>query len=421
MKNRYILLTLFLIFSLYLLWCNISIIYTRKGKVNIPLVENVQFPSDSFDVVNATVFWQGFYHDWSYNHRVNRIGDWIDNVSNKDGSMRAVFTHTAASGSGADVLNYLTFFTYLKTEKAQFFSAATTATIRGREATTTTKVIAVKGKWPSSLAHYKMGTVVLNGFDLYSSNSNNGKVMGSGNADKLSKLFMEVNNFKIQDSTFEFDLNVMLGADCDSPECLNFTPGDNEWFDYQLKVAYQIIAYQDDVHVSNAKLQQDYTWRKPFKTRPDIDPNEIFRKDKVLENQVLKGHKDYHVGIPLISKIDINLPKGKGGVIRKRMETPHLLALDIAINDYEYNPATGNCVYTADLFFKNWKPNMHILSFGNDGRAIINLGIKFLQIRDPNAVVESQFVKGDIKWQTTQLDQRLANDPHSQKSFVLQK
>ncbi|HNB50123.1 MAG TPA: hypothetical protein PK332_12205 [Chitinophagales bacterium] len=103
------------------------------------------------------------------------------------------------------------------------------------------------------------------------------------------------------------------------------------------------------------------------------------------------------------------------------METPHLLALDIAINDYEYNPATGNCVYTADLFFKNWKPNMHILSFGNDGRAIINLGIKFLQIRDPNAVVESQFVKGDIKWQTTQLDQRLANDPHSQKSFVLQK
>ena len=67
--------------------------------------------------------------------------------------------------------------------------------------------------------------------------------------------------------------------------------------------------------------------RKPFKTRPDIDPNEIFRQDKALKNQTIAGVSGYTVGIPALNKIDITLPKGKGGIIRKRMEH-HLLALD---------------------------------------------------------------------------------------------
>jgi hypothetical protein len=403
---------------LYILWCNSSIIYTRKGKTNIPLVNNTSYPTDSFSVSNATVFWQGFYHDWSYNHRINRIGDWIQSVAENDNGIRAIFSHSGATGSGSDVLSYLSYFTYLKTDKAKFFSSSVNTAIRGREATTTTKIITVKGKWPAALKNYNKGIIVLNGFDMYCSSSDNGKIMGTGSADKLSDFFIEVDKLRINGEEFEFDLTVKLGADCDSPECLNFSPGDNEWFDYQLNVAYQVIAYNDGVHNTKKELSQNYSWRKPFKTRPDIDPNEIFRRDKEFKDLKIQGISGYLVGIPLLNKIEINLPKGKGGLVRKRMETPHLLSLDVAITDFTYNTSTGLCVYDADLFFKNWKTNMHPLAYGNDGKASISVGVNLLQINDANAKVEVQSVKGNINWQTTQLEQRQADDPNAVKSFV---
>ena len=418
MKKRYILLILFVLSCLYLLWCNISIIYTRNLKTQVPLIENTTYQKDSFSTGNVTVLWQGFYHDWTYNHRVNRLGDWIQDAKSSNGKFQSTFNHSAASGSGSDILNYLTYFTFLKTNKARFFSSTISTAIRGREATTTTKIITIKGVLPASLQNYNKGIIVLNGFDLYCRSTDDGKIMGTGNADKLSQLFIEVDKLKFKGNEFEFDLSVKLGADCDSPECLNLTPGDNEWFDYQLTVGYQVIAFNESVHTTSSLLHQQYSWTKPFKTKPDFDPNEIFRRDEVLKNKTIKGLSGFNVGIPLINKIDINLPKGKGGLIRKRLETPHLLALDIAVTDFLYNASTGICTYNADLFFKNWKPQMHPLSYGNDGTAYINLGLKLLQISDPAAFVEIQSIKGKINWETSQLDQREANDPNSVKSFI---
>ncbi len=420
-KKRYILLILFSLFLLYLLWCNISIIYTRNPTTKTPLIENTIYQKDSFQVSNTSVFWQGFYHNWNINHRVNRLGDWIQDINSSNGKIKSLFSHSAASGSASDILDYITFFTFIKTDKARFFSSIVSTEIRGREATTTSKNININGKWPASLNNYHKGIIVLNGFDLYCRNSDQGNLKGSGNADKLAQLYIEVDKLRLIGNEFEFDLSVKLGADCDSPECLNLTPGDNEWFDYQLTVAYQIIAYNESIHVLDYNLNQYYKWSKPFKTRPNLDPNEIFRKDQSIENKNIQGKLGYNIGIPLINKIDINLPKGNGGFLRKRLETPHLLDLDIAITDYTYNQSTGACLVNADLFFKNWKPNMHPLAYGNDGSANINLGIKLMQLNDPNAIIENQSINGQIKWETSHLEQIPANFPNSVKSFIFVK
>ena len=61
---------------------------------------------------------------------------------------------------------------------------------------------------------------------------------------------------------------------------------------------------------------------------------------------------------------------------------------------------------------------MHPLAYGNDGKASISVGVNLLQINDANAKVEVQSVKGNINWQTTQLEQRQADDPNAVKSFV---
>ncbi|MEZ5054082.1 MAG: hypothetical protein R2807_04845 [Chitinophagales bacterium] len=422
MKKRYILLVLFFLFALYLVWCNISIIYTRKPSAKtIPLVEKIHYNSDSFFISNSTLIWQGFYHDWTYNHRVNRLGDWVQNIPSESEQFRGLFNHAAASGIGADVLSYNTFFTYLHSSKIKAFTSTVHAIVRGREATSTTKILSVKGKIPAQMRAYNHATILLNGFDIYCRSKDDGKIMGTGKADKLSDLIIEVNHLKWKNDSFEFDLKISLGADCDSPECLNFTPGDNEWFDYNFTVAYQIIAYNEGVHVTDKNIQQSYRWFKPFKTRPSIDPNEIYRTQKAMNNLKIKGIPGYQVGIPAIHTLKINLPKDEGGLLRKRLETPHMLSLDVAINNFRYDVHSGICTYNADLFFKNWKPNMPLLSYGNNGKALINLGVRLLQIQDASAIVEYESVKGKIDWQTTEVEERNANDPNSIKSFVFVK
>lgn len=64
---------------------------------------------------------------------------------------------------------------------------------------------------------------------------------------------------------------------------------------------------------------------------------------------------------------------------------------------------------------------MRVLSFGNDGMAYIKAGIKLIQINDASAIVSAQSLQGKINWETTQLDQREADDPNSVKSFVFNK
>lgn len=421
MKKRYILLLLVFLFALYVLWCNVSFIHTRKPDEIAKLKDKVEYAKDSFATSNATLIWQGFYHDWNYNHRVSRLGDWWQPLTNENNTFKAVFNHTAASGSGSDILNYTTYFTYLKSNMINTFSSVVNVVVQGREATTITKVITVKGVLPESMRRNNNFTVLLNGFDIISRSLGDKDLKGSGNSDKLAHLLLDVNNIKITGNEFQFDVTIQLGADCDSPECVNFTPGDNEWFDYQMAVAYQVIAYNNGVHVTDKKINQSYKWYKPMKSRPDIDPNEIFRDRKALNNNTIHGVGGYNIGIPAIRSIEIDLPKGEGGLLRKRLETPHLLNLDIAITDFSYNSANGICVFDADLFFKNWKPNMPLLSYGNNGSANINLGLKLIQLNDNNAMIETQAVKGTINWETTQLEQRNADDPNSKKSFIYSK
>ena len=64
---------------------------------------------------------------------------------------------------------------------------------------------------------------------------------------------------------------------------------------------------------------------------------------------------------------------------------------------------------------------MPLLSYGNNGSANINLGLKLIQLNDNNAMIETQAVKGTINWETTQLEQRNADDPNSKKSFIYSK
>ena len=80
--------------------------------------------SDTIEVKNATTIWQGFHHVWEYNHRVNRMGDWLTDID-YDNGYSANSYHSAASGIGPDKCDYSTFLTQLKTSKDNVINAKT--------------------------------------------------------------------------------------------------------------------------------------------------------------------------------------------------------------------------------------------------------------------------------------------------------
>ena len=81
---------------------------------------------------NCFPIWQGFSHQWGYNHRINRLGDWVENVSEGD-SCIVKGTHTAASGSGADIATFAQYFTTVHSDLVETRSGVATFNLSGKE------------------------------------------------------------------------------------------------------------------------------------------------------------------------------------------------------------------------------------------------------------------------------------------------
>ncbi len=63
---------------------------------------------------DAAVLWRGFTHEWSYNHRLNRLGSYIENPLDFTGfPFTATLCHTSATGLGPDVGTFSGYYSYL--------------------------------------------------------------------------------------------------------------------------------------------------------------------------------------------------------------------------------------------------------------------------------------------------------------------
>ncbi|NTX17885.1 hypothetical protein HUA76_44745, partial [Myxococcus sp. CA056] len=80
---------------------------------------------------NGVVLWRGFNHWWDYNHRINRLGDWVQNDGCTGLSCSAHIIHAAASGSGPDTASYKSWYTTLATSSAAFRTGSKLISIKG--------------------------------------------------------------------------------------------------------------------------------------------------------------------------------------------------------------------------------------------------------------------------------------------------
>lgn len=203
---------------------------------------------------NTAIFWQGFSQDWTYNHRINRMTDY---VTQKDNAF--LLCHAGASGTGADSGRFVQHYTTLETPKAQFYTGFIELKFEGKEGDAETQAKIEKITLPAALQGKKQYYVVLNGFDLLSIEKADKFIEFGYSVDPQPK----ITDGKTAALSFKADLKV----DCRSPECEMF----KHIYSYSLKLYYTLIAADDGFVATPGLIHSDIKWDKI---------NEIGKKDR---------------------------------------------------------------------------------------------------------------------------------------------
>jgi hypothetical protein len=374
-----------------------------KFVIFFALVTSLLFSCKKEDAADYryTTIWQGFHHVWEYNHRVNRMGDWIDDI-NLGVDYNANAYHSAASGIGPDKNEYTTFLTRVKTSKEIHFSnLKKEIIIQGMEGTVEAQSFQLSVEIPAT--SITDAVVLLNGFDIYARPVGSEQLLGDGDADKLFNLSINTSSISINPSgnttTINFELNTTLGADCASVECSSGS--ENDFFDYLLTMHLQIIAGENgSLKVTSESLAQNYSWERPRNN----GSNEIFQEDFVIDNINITGSVGYTVGFPGIQGFNFQAEKGLGGFNGQSFEYPHMQTFNLAARPIKYTPTSGLLQMEADIFFKNWAAPVPFFSYGAGGAVNFEMNLALVQILDEGSSLESYQLIDEIIWLTNPLE-----------------
>jgi hypothetical protein len=344
-----------------------------------------------------STIWQGFHHVWEYNHRVNRMGDWLEDID-VSVNYSANAYHSAASGIGPDKNEYTTFLTRVKTSKEIHFSHLKREIIlKGEEGTIDAQTIQLSVEIPSALITDAI--VLLNGFDLYARPPGSEALLGDGDADKLFNFSVNTSAVSINVNgnitTLDFELNTTLGADCASLECSS--GAENDFFDYLLTVHLQVIAGESgSLHTTSETLNQNYAWERPMNN----SSNEIFQEDFVIENININGEMGYSIGFPSIQGFSFQTEKGWGGFNGQAFEYPHMQTFNLATRPIQYVPENGQLQMEADIFFKNWAAPVPFFSYGAGGAVNMQMEVALVQMLDAQSTAQPFSLMDEIIWLT---------------------
>ena len=338
------------------------------------------------DFCEAATIWRGFFHEWNYNHRTNRLGDYI--VQNN------------ASGSGKDHLEFTSFYTQVKTSSAHFLMNTVEFELKGDEGEITKKSIKISKKAAEELKGFSKYYVFLNGFDLYSDST--------AGSDKMFKLSIYPQNLHVDSATGEYslDVDINFGADCNSMEC-NFR-AKNQFYSYHCTVAYVIVAGNAGINIAEDSLSNFYSWNKVL---------EIFKEENGIKSSAVKSRNSNHTYFPNaimgIKSFDFLVQPG----LRIKDEATHMLAMDLAVHPEGYEPKTNSYYYHTSLFFKPWTQKMRMLANRSSGSADFKMNVYMLQLADEDARIKHLEYSNRYHWKTRILKQTPSTNPNAVRKY----
>lgn len=378
--------------------------------------------------------WQGFRHSWTYNHRLNRIGDWLRVTSRNENTLEIEVGHSAASGTGRDEASFRSFHSITRAGDVHYEEFKRTITITSQEQETQTFVRQIRiGPGAGNNELHDEFVAVLSGFDLYS-----GK-----DADKLASFHLAASAPRRLPETGEIVFSIIgaLNVDCDSPECDNHSTtgeligsvaaGAVAGINLIGSLVGGILGGLFGGLFAKLDINTDYTldlyfalltghsksFRATRHTRThsfDWDTNTpIMRKNKGTICAKLEGDSDprWRVCIPAITQISLEVTRERGFL---RPDTAmHLLEWDMAILPIH---TTGNhCTANLELFFRNWRERESqylddfiespvfdeaiedVFSHRDAGCATATMGIALLQFAWADTVKEAS-CPGNVIW-----------------------
>ena len=336
--------------------------------------------------VHQTIIWRGFEHSWTYNHRINRLGNYVDIKNDKIQSF-----HVSASGLGADSTHYTSHYSFVETPDVGFHNGVVSIKLYGKEKQLLTKRIEVSVTAPEGLQDKDQYITMLNGFDL----------KAVDRADKIQML-----RFSVEDAEFapaineiRFYLNVALVVNCQSLECARF----NQHSTYDLKVYYLIAAAnKSDLLATSKTLTKNYPWGRKDEYHHTPEKHYMFG-DKG------KGYKNAAMGIKSMALT---------------LNTAHwTVQYNSNITPLIFNPETSRLDFTLDLFFKEWqqgmknhsaRPGLSKFSSKKKGWGVLDLSFLLLQFK--NAKVIHKKHDGSLYWMG---NNALSSDINSQSKKEL--
>lgn len=392
--------------------------------------------------ISQGVVWQGFHHAWRYNHRLNRLGSYVQRTDESDPGWKTV--HTAASGTGPDTAQFCDLYTVVDSPDVAFEATQAKLRLEGQEATSISASESVELSLDDEMAGLEEYAVVLNGFDI----------VAESDADKLMSLSVSVSEPTVPgDGTLSFGIDVTFEGDCGTPECSDPS------VDYTCYVFTLVVGGDRDAFRPgpNTSASASYDW--DLNTEPDRRANGVSRDQVAASDLWGADGVQSTVGI---TDLSVDLTKTGGPVttdvittvadllddleLEPHAKAMHFLELDLSIENVD----TENGFETEFLtFYKNWTEGMKqlvpddflqdstsllpgdvqsaveddaqlsihdlvdasIWAHRNAGEAAIELTGTVLQFQGADRV-ESNVVPGSIEWPGKNADAKSLDDAH---------
>lgn len=365
---------------------------------------------------DTAVLWRGFRHAWSYNHRFNRFGSWVENQSCGPTNCRYEVGHSAASGAGKDVAAVRDAYTELSARNVAFVTGEKRIKLDGEEYQTgpedeafqkTLRVQLDEEEYPE-LRNYENYTVLINGFDVKS----------RGVAAKVMDFGLSVRRFQRVGDGYQFELYYLVRLDCDSFECkapFNVSRGGKgvQDINYTVDVNYVVVAGNESSlnTVEGPEQDSDLDWDNCYNNGADVFPDPDRRNSDKYTLDATNGFPGNHMWCEASGGYTVQHENhydtaritgdaGSGphgysvgtvgiqsiGLYIDEKDEAHFTQYDTVVGG-SYNATDGSYALRALPFFKEWstRPGMYEsskLSYGFDAGAEVTVDPVLVQLAD---------------------------------------
>jgi len=332
---------------------------------------------------DGAFIWRGFNHQWTYNHRLNRMGDYLkqeDCTASGTGELPRVTCsgsvhHTGASGTGADELTFASHYTQIASAAAGFRPARVELHLQGREQREIRREKTVELSVGSDAAE-QTHVALLNGYDLHTTRKARAK-----KPKRFRVWVTDQPSYHPEDGTVSVGVGALIDVNCDSVECKT----QKGRVHYRIELRAMLIS-SGSMEVTSRRFETNYKWNR----REEIGIN---RSALNWNRQGIRGRaKKYPVGLVGFREIDFNLGK------RGKYKDHWFVRWENSIRDPRYRQQIGRASFDLNLFFKEWnrKVKRRVTSIARKGDATITSELILVQL--PEGRVGYEQATGSLKW-----------------------